>query len=307
MTVTLLGPQRFVTTLADTVREVAPDGVVATVTAGWQEREPDDAELDGLLDGRSTNLGLWVRWQDVLERDTDFAAADRRRREVLADLAGVYGLLLNHALTAVYELQRRPGHPDIAAAAVEDALEGVRTLDARHLARTREVDAEFWAGIAPDERPVVAQHRHEVGAVVGAAAVLAIAGGHVADLVDCLHLFNVAASLHGQPVVAWSGGAMAVTDKVVVFHDAAPQGPGHAEVLGAGLGLVRRIVALPHARRRLRLDDTERTAVLARRFAPSVCVVLDDGLRVDLPEREAPCPPGTPVLQPDGAVAPLAA
>jgi len=36
-------------------------------------------------------------------------------------------------------------------------------------------------------------------------------------------------------------------------------------------------VLLPHARRRLPVDDPVRLGALARRFAPARCVVLDDG------------------------------
>ena len=76
MRITVLGPQRW-PTLDAVVRSLDVAGPVATVTAGWQEREPDDAELDGLLGGRGINLGLHARWQDVLERDPEYAAAER--------------------------------------------------------------------------------------------------------------------------------------------------------------------------------------------------------------------------------------
>ena len=42
--VTLLGPQRR-PTLDHVLQPTGPDALVATVTAGWQERERDDAEL----------------------------------------------------------------------------------------------------------------------------------------------------------------------------------------------------------------------------------------------------------------------
>ena len=45
----VLGPQRR-PTLAAVARTLDLAGPVATVTAGWQDREPDDAELDALLD-----------------------------------------------------------------------------------------------------------------------------------------------------------------------------------------------------------------------------------------------------------------
>jgi len=46
----LLGPQRR-PTLDGMVRSLGLPGPFATVTAGWQEREPDDGELRALLDG----------------------------------------------------------------------------------------------------------------------------------------------------------------------------------------------------------------------------------------------------------------
>ena len=119
-------------------------------------------------------------------------------------------------------------------------------------------------------------------------------------LADALHLFNVAAALR-SPVIAWSAGAMALTDRIVLFHDRAPQGPGHPEVYGSGLAVLRNVVPLPHARARLLLDDAPRMAVFARRFAPARCVLLENGTRVDT-DSDGGCPPGTRVLAEDGRV-----
>jgi hypothetical protein len=82
---------------------------------------------------------------------------------------------------------------------------------------------------------------------------------------------------------------MALTSRVVLFGDRAAQGPAHSEVYDEGLGVIEGLVLLPHARRRLRTDDLGRMSVLARRFAPASCLVLDDGVRVDLgPAGELP-------------------
>src|SRR3954451_24255331 len=107
-----------------------------------------------------------------------------------------------------------------------------------------------------------------------------MAGGHVGELVWVLEGFAFAPHLPA-PVVAWSGGAMVLTERIVLFHDRVAHGPAQAEVLDHGLGLLRDVVLLPHARRRLRTDDPVRMAVLARRFAPASCVVLDDGMTLD--------------------------
>ena len=83
-------------------------------------------------------------------------------------------------------------------------------------------------------------------------------------------------------MIAWSAGAMALTERVVLFDDHGPEGNTEAEVFDRGLGRVQGVVALPHARRRLRLDDRDRCAVMARRFTDQHCVLLDDGTALEL-------------------------
>jgi hypothetical protein len=300
--VTVLGPQRR-PTLDKVVEALAVDGPIATVTAGWQEREPDDGELAGLLGGRGVNLGLHGRWIDVLERDRELGVAELEHRAVLDELQQLYLGQLDHALRAMYAVARAGGRPRTAEAALSDALAVVRLVDENHLRRVRAAHAEFYAAWRPQDRPLVAEHREAVRQLLTGTVGLVVAGGHVGVLVRVLHLFHVAPHLP-ETVVAWSAGAMALTERVVLFHDRAPQGPSHAEVYDDGLGLLRGIVLLPHARRRLRVDDHLRMSVLARRLAPAQCVVLDDGVRLDL-EPDGGLPPETRVVTEDGRVATL--
>jgi len=312
--VILLGPQRRPTVdaavrLLATLREPTDrlaDGPVATVNAGWQEREADDGELSRVLGGRDVNLRLYQRWLDVQERDPEYVAGERRLSAILAELADLYLLRLDHALEAVYALQRREDGDRLRSEAVFDAVGAVRELDAAHLRRVNEARLEFFDRLRPHDRPVIAEHRAAVADVLGSASVLILAGGHVGVLADVLHLFNVAAALNGAPVIAWSAGAMALTDRIVLFHDRAPQGPGHPEVWGSGLSVVRDAVLLPHARARLLLDDAPRMAVLARRFAPARCVPLEAGTRLE-PGADGSWPAGTRVLGEDGHVSALEA
>jgi len=296
----LLGPQRR-PTLDGVVRSLGlgsgPAGPVATLTAGWQEREPDDGELAALLGGRAVNLGLYRRWLDVQDRDPEYFAGARTLADVLAGLQEVYLLRLDYALRAVYAVQRRP----VSGDAVADAVAAVRELDTEYLRRVNVARREFFDRLAPHDRPVIAEHRAEVSAVLADAPALIVAGGHVGVLAEVLHLFNVAAALGGTPVIAWSAGAMALADRIVLFHDRSPQGPGHAEVYGSGLSLLRDVVLLPHARARLLLDDTARMAVFARRFAPARCVLLEAGTRIDV-SPDGAWPPGVRVLGEDGHV-----
>jgi hypothetical protein len=99
------------------VRSLRLDGPIATITAGWQEREPDD-ELGNQLGSRDVNLTLYARWLDVLERDPDFAAGERRLNGVLEEVQDIYLLRLDYALQAVYAVQRRSGNDPLRADAL---------------------------------------------------------------------------------------------------------------------------------------------------------------------------------------------
>jgi hypothetical protein len=315
--VILLGPQRR-PTVDSVVRSLDLAGPFATITAGWQEREPDDGELHALLGGRAVGLELYRRWLDVQERDPEYAAAERAVQGVLGELQDLYLLRLDYALQAVYALQHRAESDQLGgtftervASPVADAVAAVRALDAAHLAHVNEVRGEFFERLRPHDRPVIAAHRASVADILGGASALVMAGGHVGVLAEVLHLFNVAAALplltESSPVIAWSAGAMALADRIVLFGDRSPHGPGHPEVYGAGLSVVRDVVLLPHARARLLLDDTPRMGVFARRFAPARCVLLEAGARVEFDGPGSAPPAGARVLGEDGHVTALEA
>lgn len=292
--VVVLGPQRR-PTLDAVGLGLDPGGPVATITAGWQERESEDAELDALLAGRSLNLRLYARWEDVLERDPEYAVAEREHRAALAELQELHLVQLDGVLGALREVTRRGGgRPQVRDAARADAESAVRLADERHLARVAQERAAFEGIWTPGER--AADHRAAVRRVLDGAGALAVAGGHVGVLGHVLRLFAVTPP---PAVVCWSAGAMALTERVLLFHDRAAHGPAHAEFADAGLGWVPGAVLLPHARRRLRVDDPARMAQLAMRAAPARCVVLDDGVRLDLrPDRTLPA--DALVVTPDG-------
>ena len=98
MSVTLLGPQRFRMSARAAVRALEVEGPIAVINAGWQEREVDDAELDEVLDGRTTNLQLFRRLEHVLEVDPEYAEVARVHHELLAEQQALYILRLGHAL-----------------------------------------------------------------------------------------------------------------------------------------------------------------------------------------------------------------
>jgi hypothetical protein len=302
----LLGPQRRPTVDAVVASLELGDGGLATVTAGWQEREPDDAELDALLGRRSRNLRLHARWLDVLERDPELALAERDHRATLEDLQALYVVQLDAAIGAIRAVaQRDDTRPRVRTAALDDAVEIVRRVDARHVDRVTDARTVFSSAWRLGEREVVAEHRAAVRRALDSSSALVLAGGHVGVLLHVLRLF-VPDEAVGQAlpptVVAWSAGAMALTERVFLFHDNPARGPARAEVLDRGLGVVPGLVLLPHARRRLDLADEGRMGVLARRASPARCLLLDDGVRVDLGPG-AELPPDARVIHASGRVA----
>jgi hypothetical protein len=300
MTTVLLGPQRFLTTAGTVVRSLAADGHVATVTAGWQERETDDAELHAVMEQRTRNLGLYGRLLDVLDHDPHFRDAALAHREAMDELAGVYSVRLQRALDSVYAVQRRLVRDDLADAALADGVRVVRSIDDWYLDLVDQLYAELEAAAPVSESEPIQRHRAEIAELLGGAAALAIAGGHVGILLRCLKLFGVNPRPE-LPVVGWSAGAMALTDRIVLYNDNGPQGVRGAEVWDRGLGRAPRVVALPHARRRLKMDDATRLRVLVRRFAEARCLLLDNGSRVDVGV-DGELPTGARVLSDYGTV-----
>ena len=314
MRTVLLGPQRFMTTAGTALRSLGVAGPVATINAGWEEREDVVDELDQVLGGDTQHLRLYHRTLDVLEKDAAFAADALALRDRHEELLSLYRLRLQHALEGVYTLQRRLGGAAAAAArleaggdagppaygALDDAIEGVRHVDAWYAAQLKSLYAGFDEESPVESSGVIGWHRGELGALLDGCAALAVAGGNVGTLLRALRLFAIRVP-DALPVVAWSAGAMAMTERVVLFHDFAPDGASEAEVFDRGLGRVPGVVALPHARRRLRLDDADRCAVMARRFTDQHCLLLDDGTAIEI-RPDGGLPSGARILGIDGAV-----
>lgn len=275
-TTILLGPQRFTTTVGAVVRSLDLTGRIAMVNAGWEEREADDFELAGHLDGRGVNLGLHHRMTDVLEKDEQVATALREFRESVDELRAFYGIRLQSAMDAVEAVAHRTSLHDVRPWAAEAAIESVRDVDKWYAAAVAELHASLRAATSPDSSGIIGWHRGEIGAVLAECEGVVVAGGNVRVLLETLRLFDVSFRPE-QVVVAWSAGAMALTDEVVLFHDFAPHGVTAAELHDRGLGRLPGVIALPHAKRRLRLDDRDHMARLARRFVEHRLLLLDDG------------------------------
>ncbi|MDX6322132.1 MAG: hypothetical protein QOF52_1990 [Propionibacteriaceae bacterium] len=300
MNVTLLGPQRNVAAARAAVAELMPDGAIATVNAGWRERESDSAELSDVLGGRMRNLELYRRWQQLIAEDAGYADEERTLTLTLNELQSLYTIRLRHAMAALQAVTRRRELPQVAASARDDCIAAIQALDRWHLDAVARARTEFYTRVRLGERATVARHRSEIADQVAGCSGLVVTGGHVGVLLHVLHVFGLARLITEaphRPLITWSAGAMALSDRVVLFHDhlVPPESAGlelrPAELFAEGLGIYSGVLPFPHARRRLRLDDPDHVRQMAQRFSPRRCLVLPDGVRVDLRDDE-PFPAG---------------
>lgn len=303
--VVLLGPQRAEPNLAAAVSARGIDGPLALVTAGWEEREAEDVELRQHVGVPVVNLRLYERAEDVYRRDAELHLAMLQRHDTLRQLQDLYRMRLGHALEAARVLLRREDDVPFLDVERASAIEAVRDLDAHHLTCIAEVHADFEDRWRPHEREAVATQRHEIERELNEVAGLCVAGGHVTILLNRLRLLDPLPFLGPRPIFAWSAGAMVLSERIVLFHDSPPQGPGDAELFERGMAAHTGLVGLPHAARRLRLDDPVRVALFARRFAPAVCAVLDAGARLEHGGADWQAAPGTRRLDAGGDVVEL--
>lgn len=298
--VVLLGAQRYNPTLGDAMAELGIRGKIATITAGWQEREDDDEDLREYLKGRAVNLTLHKRGEDVFRKDKELLSAHRERQTLLRHRQDFYRVRLEHALDAQHVIDQRAAPDDILEEEARTSIDAIRNIDALHLDRCTRDRKAFDARYKPSERKAVAKHRAEIAALLGDCDAIAIAGGHVASLLNRLRLFGIEELARGKTIFAWCAGAMAISERIVLFHDSPPQGPGAAEVLDAGLGFVGDVVVLPQPEFRLRLSDRLRLRVLVRRFAPATCIAMPARSRVTWLRTGPTAPHGAFAIRDDG-------
>jgi hypothetical protein len=301
--VVLLGTQRWDPSLGTTVAAVGVQGKIAVVTAGWQEREAEDDDLEAhlaKLGGHTINLRLHARGEEVFASDPALANALHERQQRLRLHQDCYRIRLEAALEADRIIHQRQAAPSILEEEMEASINAIRALDEWHLEHCLEVHAEFEQKWKIGERPAVAKHREEVAAIVAGCNAIAIAGGHVATLVNRLALFAIGKLVGGRAVFAWAAGAMAISDRIVLFHDDPPQGPGASEILDAGIGLASGVVVLPEPERRIRFDRPDTIQRKVHRFAPALCLALPASAYVTWSEGKAVSASGALELCADG-------
>jgi hypothetical protein len=276
--IVLCGAQHDEPSLPRVLAELGVNGPVALVTAGWQERESEA----GLVPDPGVPvvaLALHARGEQLFAEDAALAEAYKARQVRLKLMQDFYRVRLDHAAQAARAVAVRSADPELAGEEHAASLEVIRHIDRDHLERCRKLHAAFDQ-LAPGNRAAMRRHVDELRAQIAPSDAIVIAGGHVAVLLNRLRLFAIAELAGARPIVAWSAGAMALTERVVLFHDDPPHGQAISEILDTGLGLAPDLVVLPEPRMRLHLDDRVRVGQLAQRYAPAQCIAIDRGAQI---------------------------
>lgn len=282
-----------------------PPGPLAAVTVGWREEEGATAPLQREAErlGRSlAPLDLGARARRVFDRDPELSAAHRKLQNGLRAEESLYRERMKQEIAMTHALARIPVDEEHRRPYMEAAWRGILEADRFHLAGQAALRAEFRAALSPGERPAVRAETGELAALLADCAAALVAGGHVAVIRNRLSLFGLAPLLARLPLAAWSAGAMALSPKVVLFHDHLPFGSRQPEIHGEGEGVLPGAVFFPDARHRLDTQDAEHLAELARRVAPDRAVLLDTGESLTLSDGAWSSPAGIRLLSPDGAV-----
>lgn len=278
----LLGPQTPLPNLRQALETIHADGPIVVITAGWRDSEGEIDEMREIAGHPLEDLMLYQRAEEVFAHEPALLELQRERQDKLTELQRLYRIRLAPTISAARKLMSTRAEPELLHLEQRAAITQLRALDSHHLRRIRGIHQNFNQRRAGLDVPRGVAQRDKVHRLVESAGLVLIAGGHVAVLLNRIRLFGLDQILAQKPVIAWSAGAMALSERIVLFHHDAPQGKRDAELLDAGLGIVRRRVLLPHASTRLDWRSHKRMALFSRRFSPAVCCTLDNGSMIQL-------------------------
>jgi hypothetical protein len=311
----LLGPQRPNQNLTEVLATVPGEGPVVAITAGWRHDEGEIEALQRAIGPTALHLPIYRWFDEILAEVPALAEGWRQRQAKIMELKALHRLRLHPAIEALRDVMGRlAAGSEIARPQFQWSLDHLRELDQQLLDHAAVIARQHPEVLRPWEHPAVAAvHQRVADSFAGARAIL-VAGGHVAVLRNRLEFFGVhnllaQAVARGTTAIAWSAGAMCLTERIVLFYDDPPDGEGNPELLDRGFEMVGSLVLFPHCRERLDLLDARRVSLLATRFAPDACIGLENGAWL---ERNGDRwmnrgPAGSAVfLWPDGEVRPLA-
>jgi peptidase E len=303
----MLGPQSPHANLKNAMEIQPADGPVVSITAGWRDSEAETDELQNAIGRPIEDLNLYHQAEEIFAHEPELHALQRERQDQLLELQRLYRVRLTSAMIAARKLLREKGESDLLRLEQRAAISQVRALDRHHLQRISKIHRNFDTRRAKLLIPSAGSLLQTMHNKVAGAGLVLIAGGHVAVLINRIRLFRLGDVLAQKPIIAWSAGAMVLGERIVLFHDDAPQGKRDAEVLDAGLGIVKNVIPLPHAKSRLDWSNRNRMALFSRRFSPAKCCTLDSGSMIRLENNRMTCANLSSVITRTGRKKPVTA
>jgi len=274
----LLGPQRPTVNLDHALgRSGIGAGPIAVISAAWQEAEGDIGDVQALVKGPLTDLGIYHKANELFSADRQLHDAYRMRQERLKEQQRLYRMRLRQLMIAARATLRTEGEATLVAAERRHAISQLRALDRHHLRQVGKIHGRFESVVNVDANTLLADRVAALDEQLTQFETVLITGGNVVVLMNRLGLFGLHRILRKKNIIAWSAGAMVLCDRIVLFHDKLPQGRRDAELLSQGMGVLPRLVLLPNPTDRLHTRDLPRVSLFDRRFSPAICTTLDSG------------------------------
>lgn len=283
----LLGPQRPITNLDSVFKQAAiPEGPIAVISTGWQEAEGDIDDVYQLVQRPLIDLKLYHRAEEIFHKDENFLKTYRVRQDQLKELQRLYHARLRQMMNATRKMYKATGSTDLIAVAQEHAMHQLRELDKHHLSRIADVYNDYAESLTDEQTNLIEEQKNSINESIKECSTVLITGGNVLIMLNRLQMFDMKDLLASRHIVAWSAGAMVLSDLIVLYHERNPLGRRDPEVVGPGMGILPKRIFLPDANTRLRESDHIRLGIFSQRFAPSECITLNNGSHLCIAEKQ---------------------
>ena len=269
----LLGHQRENPRLQSVLEKWNIRDSVALVSAGWEEDEEDDQWVRDALDCQVVNTHLYRLADELFHQDPEVLTLLRERQDRLRELREVNELQTENLCVVARQLWQRQEQSAAAVFPLQQTIAQLRQIDVSYLQAVSTVIREFDQRIGSKRRPSVLAYREAVLKRIAGCQALLIAGGHVGVLLNRLNLCRLLRHV-SLPIIAWSGGAMVLGQRVVFYDHFVPHAKREVELSRKGLNLFSGMQLFPRAAERLNLQDVCELTLLARRM-DGECLVLD--------------------------------
>lgn len=270
----LLGQQREVPRLNSVLERLNVDGPVGLVSAGWEEDEDDDQWVRDAIDAPVINSQLYSLADQLFQQDPQVIELLRERQDRLRELREINELQTEHLCVVARELWQRLDAHAGALGPLQQTIGQLKAVDQSYLEAVTTIIVEYEQRIAPKERPSILEYRRQVLERLHECQAVLIAGGHVGVLLNRLNLCRLLQNIQ-LPIVAWSGGAMALGERVYFYDQFLPHAKREVELSRRGMSLFTGAQVFPRANQRLQLHDQRELGLLARRMTGQ-CLLLNE-------------------------------